>query len=95
MNSVLIIEPKAVEVKIIEDHAIWALLEDGREIIVPIAWYPRLSKATNQELNNFRIIGRGSEIHWEDLDEDLSIRGFILGFKGIDSPLPKALHNIT
>ena len=53
MNSVLIIEPKAVEVKIIEDHAIWALLEDGREIIVPIAWYPRLSKATNQELKYF------------------------------------------
>ena len=71
MNSVLIIEPKAIEVKIIEDHAIWTLLEDGREIVVPIAWYPRLSKATKQELNNFRIIGRGSGIHWEDLDEDL------------------------
>jgi hypothetical protein len=40
-------------------------------------------------------IGSSSEIHWEDLDEDLSIRRFILGFKGIDSPLPKPLHNIT
>ena len=95
MNSVLIIEPKAIEVKIIEDHAIWTLLEDGREIVVPIAWYPRLSKATKQELNNFRIIGRGSGIHWEDLDEDLSIRGFILGFKGVDSPLPMPLQNST
>ncbi len=41
------------------------------------------------------IIGRSTEIHWEDLDENLSIKGFILGFKGIDSPLPKPLHNIT
>lgn len=58
MNS-LIIEPKAVEVKIIEDHTIWTLLEDGREIVVPIAWYPRLSRATKEELNHFRIICRG------------------------------------
>ncbi len=77
INPALIIEPKAIEVKIIEDHAIWTLLEDGREIIVPIAWYPRLFRATKQELNNFRIIGRGSGIHWEDLDEDLSIGGDI------------------
>ncbi|HMV42009.1 MAG TPA: DUF2442 domain-containing protein [Leptospiraceae bacterium] len=89
MNSILLIEPRAKEVKIIEDHAIWTLLEDGREIIVPIVWYPRLSRATKKELNNFRIIGRGSGIHWEDLDEDLSIKGFILGFKGIDSQLAK------
>jgi hypothetical protein len=95
MSTSLIIEPKAVEVKIIENHAIWTLLEDGREIIVPIAWYPRLSRATSQELNNLRIIGRGSGIHWEDLDEDLSIRGFILGFKGVDSPLPKQIQNNT
>lgn len=89
MNSTLIIEPKAVDVKIIEDHAIWVLLEDGRELSVPITWFPRLSKATIQELNNFRIIGKGSGIHWEELDEDLSIKGFILGYKGVDSPIVK------
>ena len=93
MNSVLLIEPKAVKVKIINNHAIWTLLEDGREITVPIAWYPRLAKATKEQLNNFKIIGRGSGIHWEELDEDLSIRGFILGFKGIDSPLLKPSHS--
>ncbi|MDX1957859.1 MAG: DUF2442 domain-containing protein [Leptospiraceae bacterium] len=83
MNTTLLIEPRAKDVKIIEDYAIWVLLEDGREITVPIFWFPKLIKATKQELNNFRIIGRGSGIHWEDLDEDLSIRGFLLGFKGV------------
>lgn len=89
MNASLLIEPKAMEVKIVEDHAIWTLLEDGREITVPITWYPRLMRASKEKLSNFRIIGKGSGIHWPDLDEDLSIRGFILGFKGVDSPLPR------
>ncbi len=92
MESVLIIEPKAIEVKIIENHAIWVLLEDGREISVPITWYPRLSKASIEELNNFRLIGRGTGIHWEDLDEDLSIKGFILGKPTFNT---KAKQHIT
>lgn len=93
MEYALLTEPRAVEVKIIEDHAIWTLLEDGREIVVPITWYPRLSRANKEQLNKFRIIGRGSGIHWEELDEDLSIKGFLLGFRGVDSKLPKPLQN--
>ena len=93
MKSILVIEPKAKEVKIIENHAIWTLLEDGREITVPITWYPRLSRANKEQLNKFRIIGRGSGIHWEELDEDLSGKGFLLGIKGVDSPLENPLLN--
>ncbi len=93
MEYALLTEPRAVEVKIIEDHAIWTLLEDGREIVVPITWYPRLFRANKEQLNKFRIIGKGSGIHWEDLDEDLSIKGFLLGFRGVDSKLPKPLQN--
>ena len=54
-------------------------LSDGRSISVPIAWFPRLLHSTEQERNNWRLIGRGQGIHWEDLDEDISIEGLIAG----------------
>ena len=54
-------------------------LSDGRSISVPIAWFPRLLHSTEQERNNWRLIGRGQGIHWEDIDEDISIEGLIAG----------------
>ena len=47
-------------------------LIDGRTIIVPLAWYPRLLNATSEQRRNWRISGAGYGIHWPDLDEDLS-----------------------
>jgi hypothetical protein len=52
-------------------------LFDGREINVPLTWFPKLSQATTEQLNNWRFIGRGLGIHWEDLDEDISIEGLL------------------
>ena len=52
-------------------------LDDGRIIFVPIQWYPRLAEASKKELQNFEWIGKGVGIHWPDLDEDLSIEGFL------------------
>jgi len=49
---------------------IW--LEDGRELSVPLEWFPKLKKATPEQLNNWRFIGGGEGIHWEQLDEDIS-----------------------
>ena len=54
-------------------------LSDGRTISVPLEWYPRLTHATEAERNNWRIIGRGHGIHWEDLDEDISVEGLLAG----------------
>ena len=54
-------------------------LSDGRRISVPIAWYPRLSHATSAERSHWRLIGRGLGIHWEDLDEDISVEGLLAG----------------
>ena len=54
-------------------------LSDGRSISVPIAWFPRLLHASGQERNNWRLIGKGRAIHWEDLDEDISIEGLLTG----------------
>ena len=52
-------------------------LSDGRSISVPVAWFPRLLHSTEQERNNWRLIGRGQGIHWEDLDEDINIEGLL------------------
>ena len=54
-------------------------LSDGRSISVPLAWYPRLLRASAAERKRWRLIGRGSGIHWEDLDEDISIEGLLVG----------------
>lgn len=52
---------------------------DGREIKVPLEWFPRLRDATAEQRNNWRLIGKGVGIHWEDLDEDISVAG-LLGY---------------
>jgi len=52
-------------------------LADGREISVPLEWFPALRDATQDQRDNWRLIGQGIGIHWEDLDEDLSIEGLL------------------
>ncbi len=74
----------AVEIRMSEalnvlltDDTLSVDLSDGRSISVPIAWFPRLLHSTEQERNNWRLIGRGQGIHWED--EDISVEGLIAG----------------
>jgi hypothetical protein len=54
-------------------------LADGRTIITPLTWYPRLMSATITQRNNWRIVGAGFGIHWPDVDEDLSVDGMLRG----------------
>ena len=54
-------------------------LFDGRTIVVPLAWYPRLLEATPQQRLNWKTSGAGFGIHWPDLDEDLSTEGLLRG----------------
>ena len=54
-------------------------LSDGRTISVPLAWFPRLLHGSERERGNWRLIGRGHGIHWEDLDEDISVEGLLAG----------------
>ena len=56
---------------------LYVLLQDGREIGVPLLWFPRLRKANKEQLNNWRFIGKGVGIHWEDLDEDISVSALL------------------
>ncbi|MDP2061186.1 MAG: DUF2442 domain-containing protein [Flavobacteriaceae bacterium] len=52
-------------------------LEDGRELSIPLEWFPRLRDAKMQQLNNWRFIGKGEGVHWEDLDEDILIENLL------------------
>jgi hypothetical protein len=56
---------------------LYILLQDGREIGVPLLWFPRLRKATMDQLNNWRLIGNGVGIHWESIDEDISVAALL------------------
>jgi hypothetical protein len=53
------------------------VLADGRKIIAPLEWFPRLQKASQSQRNNWRLIGGGLGIHWEDIDEDISVEGLL------------------
>ena len=54
-------------------------LLDGRTILVPLAWYPRLLHATQEQRANWQVCGGGYGIHWPDIDEDLSTEGLLRG----------------
>jgi hypothetical protein len=71
-------EPLAADVTVTES-ALRVSLEDGREISVPLAWYPRLRDATPAQRANWRLIGRGEGLHWPDVDEDISVLGLMAG----------------
>src|SRR5215216_835830 len=61
------------------DSTLSVTLMDGRTIIVPLAWYPRLLNASEAERNKWQIGGGGYGIHWPDIDEDLSTEGLLRG----------------
>jgi Protein of unknown function (DUF2442) len=64
----------AVDVTVTTD-VLHVVLADGREVSAPLAWFPRLSEASEAQRRNWRLIGRGIGIHWPDLDEDISVEG--------------------
>ena len=70
--------PNAEDVRVTDD-TLHVELSDGRTLSVPLAWYPRLVHATQEERDNWELVGAGQGIRWPDLDEDLSIEGLIAG----------------
>ena len=52
-------------------------LIDGREISIPLEWFPKLREATNEQRMKWRMIGKGMGIHWEELDEDISVAALL------------------
>ena len=77
-------EARAQGVMVGED-SLTVNLVDGRTIIAPLAWYPRLWHGSPQERSNFEIAGDGTLIHWPELDEDLSVAGILAGRRSGES----------
>jgi len=60
-----------------DDDMLAISLSDGREIRVPLEWFPKLRDASAEERLHWRLIVKGTGIHWPNLDEDLSLEGLL------------------
>ena len=69
---------RAASVSTTDDELI-VHLSDGRTIIVPLAWYPRLQQATREQRENYEMLGDGEYLHWPEIDEDLTVAGLLRG----------------
>jgi len=81
---VLDIDPTAVAVTIADDK-LMVDLADGRRLVVPLAWYPRLLHASSTERQNWQLLGEGYAIEWPDLDEHIGIEGLLAGRRSGES----------
>jgi hypothetical protein len=79
-TSALEVMPRASRVSCTDVELVVAF-DDGRILSVPLVWFPRLLDATAEQRANWRLTGQGEGIHWEDLDEDLSVAGLLRGEK--------------
>lgn len=78
ISAVEIKIPLATSVKVTAD-TLQVDLSDGRTISVPVGWYPRLAHASADERKEWRLIAQGRGIHWESIDEDISVEGLLAG----------------
>ena len=81
------ISVRATEVRF-DDAQMWVELEDGRTLGIPLAWYPRLLRGSPAEREKVTISPSG--LHWEALDEDISIAGLIAGRRDMTRPGKRA-----
>jgi Protein of unknown function (DUF2442) len=77
-------DPVALTIVVTETHLI-VDLADGRQLSVPLAWYPRLLQGTPEERKNWEIFGDGIAIEWADLDEHIELEGLLAGRKSGES----------
>lgn len=76
--SILNLEALAAEVTFDADN-MWVALTDGRQIGVPLAYFPRLANATAAQRKSYIISGGGVGLHWDALDEDISVPALLAG----------------
>ena len=71
-----------------DDNSMWVDLSDGRILAVPLAWFPRLLHAAPEQRLKFEISPSG--LHWDELDEDISIAGLLSGTGDLTRPEQRA-----
>lgn len=76
MTTSAVSSVRATKVQVGRTHLVVSL-NDGRSVRVPIAWFPRLASGSLAQRQNWRLIGRGIGIRWDELDEDLSVEGLL------------------
>ncbi len=62
-----------------DESMMWVDLSDGRKLGVPLAYFPRLLRATPEQRLQYEMSGNGTGLHWEALDEDISVEGLLMG----------------
>ncbi len=73
MNTIPVqIEPVAVNI-IVDEAMLRIEIADGRELAVPLEWFPRLRDASPEDRAQWRLVGGGEGIHWPNIDEDISV----------------------
>jgi hypothetical protein len=76
--NILVNKPQARIIRFSSDM-MWVDLADGRQPGVPLAYFPRLLHASPAQREKYTISGGGTGLHWDDLDEDISVAGLLLG----------------
>lgn len=77
MNTLTINKSRFASGVAFSDSKMTIFFEDGRELSVPLEWFPRLRIATLEQLKKWRFIGKGEGIHWEELDEDILVENLL------------------
>ncbi|MBN2092172.1 DUF2442 domain-containing protein [candidate division KSB1 bacterium] len=70
-----------------DDHNLWTELADGRQLGVPLAYFPRLLNATKEQRQKYEISGGGTGLHWDEIDEDVSVEGLLFGVGDLTNPV--------
>lgn len=73
-----------------DDSSMWVELTDGRVLGIPLAWFPRLRNATPEQRGRYELSGGGQGLHWDELDEDISVAALLAGRGDREVPLPTA-----
>jgi len=76
--NISIKEPAATSVRFDTDN-MWVDLADGRMLGIPLAYFPRLLNASEDQRKSYTISGGGTGLHWEEIDEDISVKALIMG----------------
>ena len=69
-----------------DEYTMWVDLSDGRTLGVPLAWFPRLLRANPEQRMDYRISATGAGLHWDGLDEDISVSGLLEGRGDMTKP---------
>jgi hypothetical protein len=81
MNT-LTIEASAIKIWF-DQFNMWVRLSDGRQLSVPLEYFPRLLNANQSQREKYVLSGNGTGIHWDEIDEDISVPGLLLGNKDL------------